>query len=315
MAASLKRKASPEMDDVVESMSPAKRQETRSLTPENPTTEASNDDDQGGAAIAPTNTSSMTEDEDEDNPKQNEDTTATTQPINSRLAAQRERFASLQKRQAHSRTTNRKEATLESQRASTNPAALTSLQRKKATAEQKLARADAEAAGEDYERKRAWDWTIDESERWDRRMAKKGAHRDDVAFASYGQDARKVYKRQLRELGKADVEGYEAEKAAAVRKAADEGRLELVEREDGEVIAVDKEGSWYSGRESLDVVGKGRVEKEKVDRLVGELKKAEEVRLRKTKQRRGQDDREDVTYINEKNKVCLVTDPLASHLC
>ena len=296
-----KRKAPPTMDATAASRFSHKRQGTESA--------ATNSDQEDGGVPLP---KSQTNEQDEGDPLENTDTstpTPTALPAtgNSRLDAQRARFAALKARQNESRVSNRKEATLESQRASFNPSAATSLNRKKAVAEQKLARADAEAAGEDYERKRAWDWTIDESERWDRRMTKKEKHREDVAFASYGQDARKVYKRQLREIGGPDVEGYEREKAEAVRKAADEGRLDLVEKEDGEVLAVDREGTWFGGREAIDIIGKGKVEKDKVDKLVGELKKAEEVRLRKLRQRKGED-AGDVTYINDKNKVSYAAD-------
>ena len=64
-----------------------------------------------------------------------------------------------------------------------NPAHLSKLDRKKADAEMKLAKADAEDAGDDFERKRAWDWTIEESEAWDRRLAEKQRNRDQASFA------------------------------------------------------------------------------------------------------------------------------------
>lgn len=64
-----------------------------------------------------------------------------------------------------------------------NPANLSKLDHKKAEAEMKLAKADAEDAGEDFERKRAWDWTMEESEAWDRRLAGKHRNRDQAGFA------------------------------------------------------------------------------------------------------------------------------------
>lgn len=72
-------------------------------------------------------------------------------------------------------------------------------------------------------------------------MEKKERHREDVAFQDYTQDARKIYKRQLREL-QPDIEGYEKQKAEAVQKAAARGGLEIVETEDGEVVVVEKSG-------------------------------------------------------------------------
>ena len=176
---------------------------------------------------------------------------------------------------------------------------MSSLSRKHAFASHNLVNADTEASGDDFERKRAWDWTVDESEKWDKRMEKKKRHREDVAFQDYAQDARKVYKRQMREL-QPDLESYEREKMAAIEKAASNGDLEIVETNDGEMIAVDRNGSFYS---TADTVGftENKPDHAAVDRLVGDLKKAEEVRLKKRRERRD-DDEGDVTYINEKNK-------------
>lgn len=192
-----------------------------------------------------------------------------------------------------------KETAAETQRLATDPALMSSLSRKHAFASHNLLKADTEAAGEDFERKRAWDWTVDESEKWDKRMNKKQRHRDDVAFQDYTQDARKVYKRQMREL-QPDLKGYEREKMAAIEKAAANGDLDIVETNDGEMIAIDKNGSFYSTADSVGFT-ESKPDRAAVDKLVGDLKKAEEVRLKKRRDRRG-DDEADVTYINEKNK-------------
>lgn len=177
---------------------------------------------------------------------------------------------------------------------------MNTLSRKHAFASHNLLKADTEADGEDFERKRAWDWTIEESEKWDKRMEKKQRHRDDVAFKDYTQDARKVYKRQLREMAP-NVESYEKDKLAAIERAAANGDLEIVETEDGEMIAVDKNGSFYSTADSTGFT-ESKPDRAAVDRLVNDLQKAEEVRLRKRKERRGGEDDGDVTYINEKNR-------------
>lgn len=192
-----------------------------------------------------------------------------------------------------------KDTAAETQRLSTDPALLSSLSRKHAFASHNLIKADTEAAGEDFERKRAWDWTVDESERWDKRTEKKKRHRENVAFQDYTQDARKVYKRQMRER-QPNLEGYEREKMAAIEKAAANGDLEIVETSDGDMIAVDKNGTFYS---TADTVGftENKPDRAAVDRLVGDLQKAEEVRLKKRRERRGEEDA-DITYINEKNK-------------
>ena len=218
----------------------------------------------------------------------------------SKSLERQERFKSLQLRAQKSAQRNFKDAAAESQRLATDPNLLNSLSRKQAFASHNLLKADTAAAGEDFERKRAWDWTIEESEKWDKRMEKKGKHREDVAFQDYTQDARKIYKRQLREI-KPDMERYEKEKAAAIQKAALSGGLEVVETEDGELVAVDKNGTFYTTADTTDFI-ENKPEKAAVDRLVNDLKKAEETRLKKRKDRNRGDDDGDVTFINDKNK-------------
>ncbi|RAL11064.1 pre-mRNA-splicing factor SYF2 [Aspergillus homomorphus CBS 101889] len=217
----------------------------------------------------------------------------------SKARLRQERFKALKARAKTATERNLKETAAETQRLATDPALLSSISRKHAFASHNLLKADTEAAGEDFERKRAWDWTVDESEKWDKRMDKKQRHRDDVAFQDYTQDARKVYKRQLREM-QPNLESYERDKMAAIEKAAANGDLEIVETNDGEMIAVDKNGTFYS---TADTVGftENKPDRAAVDKLVSDLRKAEEVRLKKRRDRRGDDDG-DVTYINEKNK-------------
>ena len=135
-------------------------------------------------------------------------------------------------------------------------------------------------------------------------MEKKEHHREDVAFQDYRQDSRKVYKRQLREM-KPDVEAYEKRKMEAVQKAALSGALEIVETNDGELVAVDKNGTFYSTADSTDFV-ENKPDRAAVDRLVTDLRKAEESRLRKRRDRGKGDEDGDVTYINDKNKVRFV---------
>ncbi|KAF4839001.1 Pre-mRNA-splicing factor SYF2 [Colletotrichum tropicale] len=211
------------------------------------------------------------------------------------------RFKALKARAKSSSDQNFKEATLESQRLATDPSQLAAIHRKQAIASHKLLKADVEDAGGDFERKRAWDWTIDESEKWDKRVKKKEAHRDNNAFQDYTAESNKIYKRQLRNIAP-DMEKYEKDKMAAIERAAASGGLDIVETEDGELIAVDKDGSFYSTADSTTFT-QSKPDKAAIDRLVEDLRRAEENRLKKRKDRMAQNgDDGDVTYINEKNK-------------
>ncbi|KAK6078521.1 SYF2 splicing factor [Seiridium cupressi] len=211
------------------------------------------------------------------------------------------RFRALQARAKKSSSQNLAEATKESQRLASDPNALNVLQRKRDIAAQKLLKTDTEEAGEDFERKRAWDWTVEESERWDKRVKKKAAARDNTAFQDFRVEGNKAYKRQVKNMN-ADLEKYEKDKMAAIEKAAASGGLDIVETEDGELIAVDKDGSFYSTANSTSFVD-NKPSKAAVDRLVTEMRKAEENRLKKRRERMEKNgDDGDVTYINEKNK-------------
>lgn len=216
----------------------------------------------------------------------------------------RERIAKFRALQARAKTSsdqNLKEATKESQRLAADPSQLTALGRKHAIASQKLLKASVEDSGEDFERKRAWDWTVEESEAWDKRMRKREGHRDDNAFQDYRRESQKVYKRQLRNMAP-DLEKYTREKMAAIEKAAAAGTLEIVETEDGELIAVDKDGSFYSTADST-AFAENKPDKAAIDRLVNDMKKAEAVSLKKRRDRMAANgDDADVTHINEKNK-------------
>jgi pre-mRNA-splicing factor SYF2 len=211
-----------------------------------------------------------------------------------------ERFKALQARAKSSAKQNLHETKAEASRLATDPTLLSSLNRKHAIASHKLLKADTLAAGEDFERKRAWDWTIEESEKWDKRLAKKAAHKDDAAFQDYRQDSRKVYKRQVGNI-QVDSERYQREKMKAIERAAASGGLEIVETDDGELVAVDKNGTFFSSADDASVV-ENKPDKAAVDRLVADLQKAEEVRLKKRRERGLEKEDGDVTYINEKNK-------------
>lgn len=221
------------------------------------------------------------------------------------------RFRTLQSRASTSVKSNLAEARAEASRASVDPSALVNLSRKAAVASHNLLKADTEEEGGSgaFERKRAWDYTVEESERWDERMEKKARNRDNVAFQDYSSEAGKIYERQMRDLEKRELKGevknreeYEASKAALIEKAAQSGGLEIVELENGELVAIDRDGTFYSTSDSLDFT-ESRPKRENVDRLVKDLQKAEEVRLKKRRDRLGADAIDgDVSYINDKNK-------------
>ncbi|KAF7506584.1 pre-mRNA-splicing factor syf2 [Endocarpon pusillum] len=221
------------------------------------------------------------------------------------------RFKALQSRASASQKSNLAEARAEASRSSVDPSLLANLSRKAAVASHNLLKADTEEEGGlgAFERKRAWDYTVEESERWDERMEKKARQRDNVAFQDYSSEAAKMYERQIKNLENMELKGgiknreeYEASKAALIEKAAQSGGLDIVEMEDGELVAVDKDGTFYSTSDTVDFV-ENRPKRENVDRLVKDMQKAEDARLKRRRDRLGADTNDgDITYINDKNK-------------
>src|ERR1700744_4382769 len=123
-----------------------------------------------------------------DTPKQTQSTTTATAD---RLA----RFAALKSRASQSAKSNLAEAKAEANRAAMDPSLLASLSRRSAIAQHNLLKADTEESEGTgaFERKRAWDYTIEESEKWDDRMAAKKHARENNAFQDYGAGAGKIY--------------------------------------------------------------------------------------------------------------------------
>lgn len=220
------------------------------------------------------------------------------------------RFAALKSRALASSKSNLAETKAEAQRAAIDPSVLANLSRRSAIASHNLLKADTEEEhGEGaFERKRAWDYTIEESERWDERMERKRHARENVLFQDYSTEAGKIYDKQMRELEKAARkdggkarEDYDAQKAEIIQNAARTGGLEIVELDNGELVAIDRDGRFYADNDSTGFVEQ-KPKRENVDRLVADLKKADEIRMKKRKERGREENEGDVTYINEKNK-------------
>ena len=208
------------------------------------------------------------------------------------------RFKALQSQKRTSSQANIVEVQNERRRAAQDPAALEKIQKQQDLARYKLLK-DGDP---DFERKRAWDYTAEEDEKWAKRVEKKQRHAHDNAFQDFRREANKVYKRQIKQLSKVDMDSYAVARAEKLQRQVTSGLLKLVETDDGDVFTVDPQGNINTPVEenySCD----HKPSKEAVDRLVEDLEKGERARL-KARAARGmkEDDGGDVTYINQKNK-------------
>ncbi|KAF2680061.1 SYF2-domain-containing protein [Lentithecium fluviatile CBS 122367] len=213
------------------------------------------------------------------------------------LAARMARFKALQTAKESGRKATEREVR-DAEDRSQRLAQLSKLSAANEKASYKLLKAD----DPDFERKRNWDYTVEESESWDKRQAKKARNRDGNAFADYRGEASKVYKRQVRQLGSVDLEEYAARKGERLQQQVQSGLLQLVETDDGDVFTIDKQGRINTPVEE-GYTHDHKPSKEAVDKLVDDLEKGERARL-KARAARGvnDDDGGDVTYINQKNK-------------
>lgn len=203
--------------------------------------------------------------------------------------SQLDRFKELRKRKAESSQSNRKAVHKEYRKAQIDPKQVQKLEQMKERAELELLRMEV-GDEEQFERKRAWDWTVEESEKWDEKLRAKQEIKDGAHFTDHAKAAEQTYLKEMREL-KPDLVAYERGKREALQRDAT-----LVETEDGNVILIKQPVGSSAGEDRLHK----KPSKQAVDRLVDKLKK-DDARRQK---RRHTDDQEDdhVTYINEKNK-------------
>jgi pre-mRNA-splicing factor SYF2 len=233
-------------------------------------------------------------------------TTVAQAPVSSNTALSREeRFKALRSKHTTSTQANHAEVIAEHRRMKVNPAYISKIERKKAEAELKLAKDDVEEAGDDFERKRAWDWTMEESSKWDERLAQKARNRDEAGFSGmhprfnvltcldYTQTAEKAYRKNINTF-RPDLTEYQKAKEDALAKG------QLIQTGD-EVTAVDEDRRFYADANSLGITNH-KPSKEALDRLVEDTKKREAEREAKRRKKRGGDDL-DISYINQRNKV------------
>jgi pre-mRNA-splicing factor SYF2 len=215
------------------------------------------------------------------------------------LAARMARFKTLQAQ----KVTGRKATEKEVRDAEDRTARLTQIS-KLQDAHDKASYKLLKSEDPDFERKRNWDYTVEESESWDKRMAKKARSRDNVAFADYTNEANKVYKRQIKQMDKVDLESYASQKAEKLQRQVHSGLLKLVESPDGDLYTVNPLNNQINTPAEESYSHDHKPTKEAIDKLVGDLDKGEKARLKARAARgiRDENDAGDVTYINQKNK-------------
>ncbi|RIA94678.1 SYF2 splicing factor-domain-containing protein [Glomus cerebriforme] len=192
----------------------------------------------------------------------------------------------LRKRSDDALQANRQEVYEEFQRKKTNPIR----QERKREAEKLLAKQEAQIRGENYERKRFWDYSAESVEKWEKKQEKK-AKKANTGFTDFNQVAHKKYKKQINEL-RPDLVAYDEQKIATT----------LTTIENGKVVYIDTESSFYRDANSLQYASVDNVPSaQAVDRLVTDVNKQIAQRERFSRRKKVDDDNE-ITYINNRNR-------------
>ncbi|CAJ0835930.1 13444_t:CDS:2 [Entrophospora sp. SA101] len=205
-----------------------------------------------------------------------------------------ERLKQLRLRKDDAEQANRKDLYEEHQRKKTNPKELIHIQRLREEAEKLQERQEAIENGEDYERKKFWEYSAEAVEKWEKKQQKK-LKRSNIAFTDYNQVAQKKYKRMINEFTP-DITGYNEKKALAMASASQ------ITTADGEVVVVDADSSFFRDANSLQYASLDTSpSREAVDKVVNDVKKQIEKRDKFSRQKPINEE-EDITYINERNR-------------
>ncbi|EPT02346.1 hypothetical protein FOMPIDRAFT_1118552 [Fomitopsis schrenkii] len=189
------------------------------------------------------------------------------------------------------------------------------LERQIKLAETLRLKADAEERGEEVERLKNWEWTIEENDEWEKKQARK-QRRADFEFHNDADAARKRYKKDL-DLIKPDLAAYNKQKELALGLAP--GTLSKAGGSSSALTQFDpKQGSslqvaptseqqrlaaenLYRDANSL-LYADNKPTEEAIDRVVAKINRDIDKKS-KFSRKRNNEDEGDITYINERNRV------------
>jgi len=233
--------------------------------------------------------------ESEEREEEGEDKKMTMKDREAKLAQLRKKFAA-------SARANRETLIEESAKAKLNAREFARLERQRKLAETLRLKADAEERGEDVERQKNWEYTIEDNDNWEKKLARK-KRRADFEFHDDAHAARRKYKKDLDALGP-DLEAYNRQKALATGGAlttfdasSSSSALQVVSSAEQQLA----HDSLYRDASTL-IYGDNKPSEEAIDRVVGKINKDIDKRG-KFSRRRLNEPEGDITYINEQNRV------------
>ncbi|KAI0342419.1 SYF2-domain-containing protein [Trametopsis cervina] len=226
-----------------------------------------------------------------------------------------ERKAKMEQLRTRMRTTaraNRADVVEESVKQKSTAREAARLERQRKLAETLRLKADAEERGEDIERQKNWEYTIEENDEWEKKLARK-ARRAEFEFNNDADAARRRYKKDLDKI-KPDLAAYNQQKEIALGLAP--GTLAKQGSSSSAITAFNPHGSplvptsveqrlaaesLYRDANSL-LYADNKPTEEAIDRVVSKMN-ADIDKKKKFSRKRNNEDEGDITYINERNKV------------
>ncbi|KIR59408.1 pre-mRNA-splicing factor SYF2 [Cryptococcus bacillisporus CA1873] len=216
------------------------------------------------------------------------------------MAERMAKMKELRMKMDQSAAQNRRELVEDHQKAQVTAKELARLEKQRKLAQTLRLKAEAEENGEDIERKKNWEWTIEDNERWQAKLEEQKV-KQDTHFHNAEDDAYKKYNRNLRAT-KADLVAYERQKEAAlgltpgtlVPAGATSSSLTASSSKTGLSGAED----LYRGADTL-AYGDNKPSEDAVDRVISKINKD----IGKKKRAKKDDEDGEVNYINERNKV------------
>ncbi|KDR77240.1 hypothetical protein GALMADRAFT_66780 [Galerina marginata CBS 339.88] len=218
------------------------------------------------------------------------------------IEERRAKLDELRKKMAASSKANRSSLVNEAAKAKVTARDAARLERQRKLAETLRLKADAEDRGEDVERQKNWEYTIEENDEWEKKLARK-KRRADFEFHDDAHAARRRYKKDLDHI-KPDLVAYNKQKAIAM--GLNSGSLVGFNPEAGssELAAISQEQklaaeNLYRDANTL-IYGDSKPSEDAIDRVVGKINKEYKGKFSR---KRLNEEEGDITYINEHNRV------------
>jgi len=199
---------------------------------------------------------------------------------------------------------NRTDLLEEHQRQKTTARDLARLDKQRRLAAVLREKAEAEENGLDTERKKNWEYSIEENDEWEKRLKRKTG-RADFQFHDAADAARKKYKKDLDQL-KPDLAAYTRQKEAALglvpgalSRAGSSKDTSLIQTSSAASALASED--LYRDANTLSY-GDNKPTDDAIDRVVAKLNNDIDKRGKFSRKRLNEEEG-DITYINEHNKV------------